>query len=467
MKIHARTRFSVRFPPRRFARAADKGDTGKRGHLMKIVVAGAGVGGLRAAKLLAEGGADVTVLEKAASAEDMRYNWHDDVSPEVFEECGLPLPEGSFPKKDWTFIAPDGKARGMHESAPDMSVMRGKLNKLMVDEAEQAGAKVLFGIKVSCAMTESGRVTGVIAGGRAFYADLVLDSLGANSPVKDSMPASVRVTNHNADEVFDVYRAFYKKNPSAPPAEYSNKVYMKHLGEPGISWAIQDGEEVDVLIGRVGEMSEAALRNALKRLKEENPSIGDEIVAGGGRYTIPVRYPAPRMVADGYALIGDSAYMTIPMLGSGIASSLRAAGMLADCILNAVRAGVNDRRASSTENLWNYEKAFFRAYADHCGVDVIKRGVLGLKDKTLSMILTSKVLDIKQICDLAKGRLLRPSFKELLRMAGAAGIRLFSLIPMAIIMLRAQKTAKLAAKIPEKYDAYAVEKWVNKLENKF
>ena len=32
---------------------------------MKIVVAGAGVGGLRAAKLLAEGGADVTVLEKA------------------------------------------------------------------------------------------------------------------------------------------------------------------------------------------------------------------------------------------------------------------------------------------------------------------------------------------------------------------------------------------------------------------
>ena len=83
------------------------------------------------------------------------------------------------------------------------------------------------------------------------------------------------------------------------------------------------------------------------------------------------------------------------------------------------------------------------------------------------MILTSKVLDNKQICDLAKGRLLRPSFKELLRMAGAAGIRVFSLIPMAIIMLRAQKAAKLAAKIPEKYDAYAVEKWVNKLENKF
>ena len=32
---------------------------------MKIIVAGAGVGGLHAARLLAEGGADVTVLEQA------------------------------------------------------------------------------------------------------------------------------------------------------------------------------------------------------------------------------------------------------------------------------------------------------------------------------------------------------------------------------------------------------------------
>ena len=82
---------------------------------MKVIVAGAGVGGLQAARLLAQGGVDVTVVEKAADAESMRYNWHDDVCPEVFEECGLTLPEGSFPKKDWTFITPDGKARGMHE----------------------------------------------------------------------------------------------------------------------------------------------------------------------------------------------------------------------------------------------------------------------------------------------------------------------------------------------------------------
>ena len=100
-------------------------------------------------------------------------------------------------------------------------------------------------------------------------------------------------------------------------------------------------------------------------------------------------------------------------------------------------------------------------------MDIIKRGVLGLKDKTLSFILTSKVLDNAQICDLAKGRLLRPSIKDLIRMAGAAGIRAVSLLPVAMLIARARSTAKFAAKIPEKYDELKVNKWVEKLERRF
>ena len=62
---------------------------------MKVIIAGAGVGGLAVARLLAEGGVNCTVLEKSADAESMRYAWHDDVSPEVFNECRLYLPQGS------------------------------------------------------------------------------------------------------------------------------------------------------------------------------------------------------------------------------------------------------------------------------------------------------------------------------------------------------------------------------------
>ena len=294
---------------------------------MKIAIVGAGIGGLAAARLLARGGAQVTVFERADGVESMRYDWHDDVDPNVFAECGLPVPAGSFPKKDWTFIASNGGARSMHEERPDVSVMRRELNRLLVDEARAAGAEVRFSSCVSELLLSGGRVVGVVADGREVSADLVVDSSGVDSPLKKALGGLV--SGHEKDEVFRVFRAFYARAENSK-AKYSNKVYLKHLGEAGISWVIEDGGETDVLIGRVGELSEPCLARALTERKGQNPIIGEELVRGGGRYVIPVRYPATRMAADGYVLIGDSAFMTIPMLGSGIACSLNAANMLTD-----------------------------------------------------------------------------------------------------------------------------------------
>ena len=434
---------------------------------MRVIVAGAGIGGLAAARLLAAGGVQVKVFERAPSVEDMRYPWHDDVAPLAFEQNALPVPAGSFPKKDWTFIAPNGGARGMHEKDTDISVMRPALNRVLTEEAQKAGAQIVFSAQVQAPLTENGRVVGVLADGKEERADLVVDSLGARSALKAALPPSVAVTRHKEDEVFCVYRAFYARKEDAPAAEYSNKVYLKHLGKPGISWVIQDGAEVDVLVGRVGELSRDDLQTALTILQEENPTISDKITCGGGKYLIPVRYPATRMVADGLALIGDSAYMTIPMLGSGIASSLAAAQMLSDCVLSALRAGKDANFASSRLNLWHYQTAFFRRYADHCGVDAIKRGVLALPDKTLSFILTSKVLSNAQICDLAKGKLLRPTCKDLARMAFAAGVKLPSLLPVALLLAKARSASAHARRIPAEFSEKKVEKWEKNLAKRY
>jgi flavin-dependent dehydrogenase len=60
------------------------------------------------------------------------------------------------------------------------------------------------------------------------------------------------------------------------------------------------------------------------------------------------------MVFDGYAAIGDSAFMTVPIIGSGIANSLKAARMLADTIL-ADRDGAYD-----FEHLWKYQTRYYK-----------------------------------------------------------------------------------------------------------
>ncbi|MBO8424433.1 MAG: NAD(P)-binding protein, partial [Firmicutes bacterium] len=93
---------------------------------MKVIVAGAGIGGLAAAKELGKAGAEVTVYERADSVDEMRYPWHDDVQPEAFARAGLDVPEGSFRKKNWTFVTPDGAVRRMYEAEEkaDFSVWR-------------------------------------------------------------------------------------------------------------------------------------------------------------------------------------------------------------------------------------------------------------------------------------------------------------------------------------------------------
>ena len=55
---------------------------------MKVIIAGGGIGGLRLAAYLERNGHDVTVYEKQTGAEEMRYDWHDDVNPRALVSAG-------------------------------------------------------------------------------------------------------------------------------------------------------------------------------------------------------------------------------------------------------------------------------------------------------------------------------------------------------------------------------------------
>lgn len=97
----------------------------------------------------------------------------------------------------------------------------------------------------------------------------------------------------------------------------------------------KDDETSDVLVGRIGSLSDETYENAIADLKEDNPVIGDKVSGGDAIFEIPVRRPLSNLVANGYVLLGDSACMTIPIIGSGIGSGLKAAKMLADAVTSA------------------------------------------------------------------------------------------------------------------------------------
>lgn len=431
---------------------------------MDIVIVGAGIGGLAAASAFAKAGDRVTVFERANGVDAMRCG-HDDVDPDAFARAGLPLPDGSVFKRDWTFVAPDGKMRGIREAHPDVTVGRTALDRMLAERAEHAGAKLVFGVTASNAIVRDGAVVGVRADGTEVLADLVVDSAGAFSSVGVSV-AALGVEQCKDDEVFCVLRTFFERESGAVEAKYPEKVWLKYRGIDGIGWCRRDGALDDVLVGVVGKADEAALLKLQDEMRRDNVGVGDRAVIGGKMSFIPVGYPSTRAVANGYAAIGDRAFLTIPMLGSGIAASLDAARMLTGVIAAARALGKSVEETCSVANLWNYQTALFDAFADHCGTDVMKRGVLRFSPELLSLLLTSDLLDNDEMCALAKGKTLDLPLGKLLKKAKKVkASELCKLLPVLGMLAKSKRAVKIAKAIPREWDQRRADAWAKRLRN--
>lgn len=432
--------------------------------MKKIVIAGAGIGGMAVAGFLAKLGYKVDVYEKSESLDKMRYDWHDDVAPEIFSELGFEIPDGSFPKNDWTFVAPfDASRQTMHTPVEnrDRSIERRAINKMLFDNAN--GAEFHFGATVEKPIMENGAVKGIVVGGKEVFADLTIDSLGLNSVLRRQLPEEFNIQNEiRPNEKFVAYRGFFNRLPGKADESEPSRVYMKHLGENGISWCLFDHNpnRMNVLIGRVGCLEKETFDKAMDDLKKKNPALGENLERGGIVCEIPIRYPVSRMVADGYVLIGDSAFMTIPMLGSGIASSLAAAKILSEVI---EKKGEFDKAS-----LYEYQyKCFKRFGAEHCGVDSLKRFLLGLDDKTLEWIFGSGLLNDNDLKNAAAGRLVTIKVSDYPEKLKHAKGHLVELLKMKVALDRSHKCFKIADRIPEKFDEKKVSKWQKRLDGMY
>lgn len=437
---------------------------------MKIVIAGAGIGGMVTAEKLGSMGFEVVVYEKADSLDKMRYDWHDDVSPVVFDELNIPMPKESAPKRSWTFCSPyERRIREFQqdESCPDMSVERRPLNNLLYHRASKV-ATFVFGKTVSAPVVENGRVVGVIVDGERVDCDLVVDSAGVYSPVRRNLPKSFGISEVERNEVFEAYRAFYNRVDGSPDPKYTNKVYMKHLGENGISWTILDHDptQVNVLVGLVGGLSDEIKTKSIDFMREHNEILGDTVVRGGYNVIIPVRYPATKMVADGYVAIGDSAYMTIPLLGSGIASSMWAGDVLARTIKANMDKGVEGCHLFDKENLWAYQVGVYKKFgAKHLGVDVLKRWLLTQSNDMVDWLFASKVLSNADLQKVASGNLVTITPSAAIEKVVGVGLKkLPTLLKMNDMVMKSHKANRLGNKIPKTYSPAKIDKWEKKVK---
>ncbi len=359
--------------------------------MKRIIVAGAGHGGLATAALLSRNGFDVTVYEKNSRTE-LGYDWTDIFAPGALKVAGVPMPpKDKFSyKENMTFYSPNCK-KGLVQNVPEdqleIKMERKDIYDLLVSNAESAGVKFVFDCKVKKPLLLGNRVVGIETENGDVYADLVIDACGIDSPVRKNLPQYIPIEKE--DGVFSrfyVYRAFYNK-ACEEPAKDVYKVYMIPQGKLGIGWVASEEDYTDVLIGRFEPLSDEEIETSLEAMKKENPRLGDKIVRGGQRVTIPVRQPLGVLVADGYAAIGDSAFMTVPVIGSGIANSLKAARILADAVI-ADKDG-----AFSLESLWKYQTEFYKKLGSGlAGLACVKLLLAKLKGSELDYMFETGVL---------------------------------------------------------------------------
>ena len=197
-------------------------------------------------------------------------------------------------------------------------------------------------------------VVGISTDRGAFYADLVIDACGMDSPVRKNLPVSVPVEK-NVDRLdrITIYRAFFDR-ADMREAQDKFKVVLFADGIRGISWIAAEDKYTDLLIGRFENFDMDDVERFSEFLRKTNPHLGRKVLRGGQFVQIPVRQPLSVMVWDGYAAIGDSAFMTVPLIGSGIANSLRASRYLADAVLSDVDCRYD------CETLWQYQVRYFR-----------------------------------------------------------------------------------------------------------
>lgn len=326
--------------------------------IKRIIVAGLGHGGIAAAALLAKQGFEVTVYEKKKEG-TLGYDWTDIFAPGALKIAGMEMPsEDKYVyKEDMTFFGPHTQ-KGLKQHVPqdqlEIKMERRDIYAHFIDNALRCGVNIVYDCEVLGPVVLGNRVVGIETSRGTFYGDLIIDACGMNSPVRLNLPDFLGIEKEVArTDKISIFRAFFNK-ASDVEVEAKFKVMLLMDGITGVSWVASEEDHTDLLIGRFANFDKAEVERFAAFLRETNPRLGTEIVRGGQFVEIPVRQPLSIMVADGYAAIGDSAFMTVPAIGSGIANSLKAARMLADTV-------EEDKLCEFTAStLWNYQVRYYK-----------------------------------------------------------------------------------------------------------
>ncbi len=438
--------------------------------MSKIIVAGAGHGGLVAAIKLAEAGHEVLVFERKEK-EKLGMPQSDAVKKSAFIYAGIPIPENCKTVRNAITFIPKEKGVTPFTLPPpeeeSISIDRKFLINMLIDLCEKAGIQFFFGVEITSPILLGNRVCGIKTTHQDFYGDLIIDSCGVYSPVRNGLPDYLCVNREIKNyEVLNSYRAYFNKIPDAPEPETPYNVYLRDDGTVGLTWLVTEEDRVDLLIARFHKPERDEILEIMRTLHEENPHMGTEMLQGGEYAAIPVCHPLGVLVADGYAAVGDSAFMTYSATGSGIAYSLIAGTILARCIMNDKLCRYD------ADVLWGYQKQFYKEIGfSACRTAIIKNILPYMTADQANELIKQNIISTEEVAKLMEERLDAvlnakglTSIKDKLKLVKDNTV-LKGIISNVAVWLG--KFTVTEASFPNKYTLQDIQKWSSKYNEFF
>ena len=318
-------------------------------------------------------------------------------------------PEIEHPVKGVIAYSPDHET-GISFDGEGYILNRQLLPQRQLRDATKAGIEIKERVALRSLMVEGNSVIGVegddLDDKTAFKktAKLVVDCTGVTSVLRTNLPIKSFIQRRiDRDDLEATGRYIYNFELAHEDKTYFDSDYCiihldQKLAPGGYGWVFPKGEnKVNIGLGVQQKAFDTRnrvmgvhpdLKTLINEYVEVNPVIKSPRLADGagdegnawGTWQVSVRRQNDCLVANGYMLVGDSAWMPKPLDAGGIGPAIIAATIAGKDAVEALQAG-----DTSEKGLWKYNKHFINDYGyKTAGLEVFRRMLQGLTNEQIN-----------------------------------------------------------------------------------
>ncbi len=296
-------------------------------------------------------------------------------------------PELERPVHGVVAYSPDHESKAKFEG-PGFVLNRKLLPQRQLKDAEKLGVEFLFEAYADALVEEDGFITGIHCrsskDNSTFKktAKLVVDATGSASRLRTSLPIKSyiekEIDKENDLESTGRYILRFevgKKDGTFFDPDCCIIHLDQEIAPGGYAWVFPKGEDkVNIGLGIQKRLLERrnkdlgrndTLQSLIDEYVRKNPVIKNWKLAEGsedkgnekGSWQVPVRRQNDCLVANGYMIVGDAAWMPRPIDAGGIGPAIYASTMAGKVVAEALQA--ND---TSERRLWKFNIEYVRAY---------------------------------------------------------------------------------------------------------